>query len=54
MELSPFLVTFLFVGCTATECRLTYDVMFTKEDIEVEVSLTDTALAVPVVLSHMP
>ena len=36
MELSPFLVTFLFGGCTATERRLTCDVMFTKEDIEVE------------------
>ena len=21
MELSPFLVTFMFVGCAATECR---------------------------------
>ena len=36
MELSPFLVTFLFGGCAATECRGTCDVMFTKEDIEVE------------------
>ena len=35
-ELSPFLVTFLFGGCTATVCRLTCDVMFTKEDSEVE------------------
>ena len=36
MEMSPFLVIFLFGGCATTECRLTCDVMFTKEDIEVE------------------
>ena len=35
MELSPFLVTGMFVGCAATECRED-GIMSTKKDIEVE------------------